>query len=202
MSEKKTEGCRCTTKLDGRARMTKPHHCDTPAHRQSSHHVTDDACSPTGPQSGASSHEDEALPDVAKIPFVPPVVTTSPSKSPSITGEAARQGRPTQKAPAEPDPTGNESGPRQHSRRDVIRRGSKLAFTAPIISTFYASQAYAANYSCYAEGHSCEGAEPCCGDLSCNGGECSPYCVETGDLCFTDADCCSSKCNNGTCRGN
>lgn len=184
----------------GMARMAKPHNYDASAHRQSSHHDTDDPCLQAAPQRGASSHQDEVLPDVAKLPFLPPVVTTTHVQDPHTTVVAAHQDRPTEKPPAKADPTGDERGPRLHSRREVIRRGSKLAFAAPIISTFYASQAYAANYSCYAEGHSCEGMEPCCGDLSCNGGECSPYCVETGDLCFTDADCCSSNCKNGKCK--
>lgn len=184
----------------GRARMTKPHNCDPSADRQSSRHDTDDQCSPTDPQRGATSQEDDVLPVVAKLPFVPPVVTTTQRQDPHTTVMDARQGRPTEKAPAESDPTGDDRGTRQHSRREVIRRGSKLAFSAPIISTFYASQAYAANYSCYGEGHACGGAEPCCGDLSCNGGECSPYCVSVGDPCFTDADCCSADCRVGSCQ--
>ena len=180
--------------------MTKPHNCNAPAHGQSSHHDTDDPGSQGGPQSGASSRQDEGLPDVAKLPFVPPVVTTTQLQDHQTAVVAAHLGRPTEKTPAKAGPTGDDRGTPLHSRRDVIRRGSKLAFTAPIISTFYASQAYAANYSCYAEGHSCGGAEPCCGDLSCNGGECSPYCVTAGDPCFTDADCCSADCRVGSCQ--
>lgn len=57
------------------------------------------------------------------------------------------------------------------SRREVVGRGVKLAFVAPVLSTFFASQAYAANYSCYPVGHACEppgqGAEDCCQGLSC-----------------------------------
>lgn len=87
------------------------------------------------------------------------------------------------------------------TRRNVLERGVKLAWIAPMVSTFYASEAYAANYSCYAEGHACEGAEPCCEGLSCNDGVCSEFCVEEGGLCFTDSDCCSSKCRSGSCRG-
>ena len=180
--------------------MATPHNCDSSGYRQTSDHNRDEPCSQTGSQGSTTSHQDEALPDVAKLPFVPPVVTTSPSKSPYITSEAARQGRRMEKTAADANPMGEERATPLHSRREVIRRGSKLAFAAPIISTFYASQAYAANYSCYAEGHSCQGAEPCCADLSCNGGECSPYCVIEGDPCFTDADCCSADCRLGSCQ--
>lgn len=64
--------------------------------------------------------------------------------------------------------------PQEPTRREVVRKGAKLAFAAPIISTFYASQAYAANYSCYALGHSCvipnvDNWEPCCPGLNCTG---------------------------------
>jgi hypothetical protein len=58
-----------------------------------------------------------------------------------------------------------------HSRRDVVRGGVKLVFVAPMLSTFLAERAYAANYSCYAQGHACvDGGpnnEPCCPGLSC-----------------------------------
>lgn len=65
------------------------------------------------------------------------------------------------------------------TRRDVVRRGVKLAFLAPVISTFFAHEAYAANYSCYPQGHACHNTgdfEPCCGTLVCNGnpGTCQP----------------------------
>ena len=54
------------------------------------------------------------------------------------------------------------------SRRDVVGRGVKLAFVAPLLSTFFAADAYAANYSCYLNGHVCTpilGAEPCCSGM-------------------------------------
>ena len=62
-------------------------------------------------------------------------------------------------------------------RRAVVRGGVKLVFVAPIVSTFFASQAYAANYSCYGVGHECLGdgtyedgnAEECCPGLECTG---------------------------------
>lgn len=57
------------------------------------------------------------------------------------------------------------------NRRSLVRQGVKLAFVAPIISTFFARDVYAANYSCYATGHACDGArqEACC-SASCNVG--------------------------------
>lgn len=67
------------------------------------------------------------------------------------------------------------------ARRQAIRQGLKLAFVAPVISTFYAREAYAASYSCYPAGHACEppGQNPpelCCPGLSCvavgQGGRC------------------------------
>lgn len=63
-------------------------------------------------------------------------------------------------------------------RRAVVRGGIKLAFAAPILSTFFASQAYAGNYSCYALGHQCvdggPNAEPCCAALTCQADGGSP----------------------------
>ncbi len=60
------------------------------------------------------------------------------------------------------------------TRREIVSKGAKLAFAAPIISTFWASQAYATNYSCYGVGHLCitptpENEEPCCPGLNCTG---------------------------------
>jgi len=61
------------------------------------------------------------------------------------------------------------------SRRDVVRAGVKLAFVAPVLSTFFARDAYAASYSCYPPLHACGGAgqEPCCSG-ACNLGQCPP----------------------------
>lgn len=74
-----------------------------------------------------------------------------------------------------PAPSTEPSGPPldNHSRRDVVRQGVKLAFVAPILSTFFARDAYAAGYSCYPAGQSCDGnsKEPCCGG-ACNLGVC------------------------------
>ncbi len=51
-----------------------------------------------------------------------------------------------------------------------MREGLKLAFVAPILSTFLAQQAYA-SYSCYPQGHACTngGGDPeeCCPTLTC-----------------------------------
>jgi hypothetical protein len=56
------------------------------------------------------------------------------------------------------------------SRRDLVRRGTKLAFVAPLLSSFLASEARAAhtNHSCYPVTHACPGAEPCCSGM-CGG---------------------------------
>lgn len=61
------------------------------------------------------------------------------------------------------------------TRRAVIQRGVKLAFVAPLLSTFFAKNAYAASYSCYPAGHACglPGQEPCCG-TPCTANVCPP----------------------------
>ncbi len=71
------------------------------------------------------------------------------------------------------------------SRRAVVRGGVKLAFVAPILSTFFASQAYAANYSCYPAGHTCDTVsegkrQQCCGAMTCKGPDTLP--VGPGDV--------------------
>ena len=59
------------------------------------------------------------------------------------------------------------------TRRDIIREGLKVAFVAPVVTTFFARDALAAgsNHSCYPALHECDkngiGAEPCCDGLSC-----------------------------------
>jgi len=58
------------------------------------------------------------------------------------------------------------------TRRGLVREGLKLAFVAPVLSTFFAREAYAANYSCYPVGHTCvppgqDAPEHCCPGLSC-----------------------------------
>ncbi len=70
-----------------------------------------------------------------------------------------------------PSPTQRQGG--GHSRREVVRTGVKLAFVAPVLSTFFAKDAYAAEYSCYGAGKACGGAgqEDCC-DGACNFGVC------------------------------
>jgi len=65
-----------------------------------------------------------------------------------------------------------------HSRRDVVRQGMKLAFVAPVLSTFFARDAVAAgsNHSCYPDGHACGGGgqqELCCSG-NCDSGTCAP----------------------------
>ena len=58
------------------------------------------------------------------------------------------------------------------SRRDMVRHGVKLAFVAPVMSTFFAGRAYAANYSCYPLDHGCDfdsetKRQACCDALVC-----------------------------------
>ncbi len=66
--------------------------------------------------------------------------------------------------------------PSGHTRREIVRKGAKLAFVAPVISTLFANQAWAqasGNLSCYPVGHACTTVpgdpEPCCPTLACNG---------------------------------
>jgi hypothetical protein len=57
------------------------------------------------------------------------------------------------------------------TRRGIVRAGIKLAFVAPVVSTFLAEDAMAvgSNHSCYPAGHACGGAtlESCCPGLTC-----------------------------------
>ncbi len=50
------------------------------------------------------------------------------------------------------------------SRRAVIKAGVKLAFTAPLLSTFFARDALAAGSvtSCYPDGQACGSNAACC----------------------------------------
>lgn len=66
------------------------------------------------------------------------------------------------------DPHGEDA--RRRDRRRFVRRGVKLVFVPPLITTFLASEARAAgsNHSCYPAGHTCAVAnEPCCPGLVC-----------------------------------
>ncbi len=74
--------------------------------------------------------------------------------------------------PVPPLPEETESGVLR-TRREVVRRGVKIAFVAPVISTFFAKDAYATSYSCYPAGQDCTA---------------SP-----------DEDCCNGPCNLGIC---
>ncbi len=58
---------------------------------------------------------------------------------------------------------------KQKSRREVVRAGIKLAFVAPVISTFFAQDAMAYVQSCYPLNHTCAAGtlEPCCNGLNC-----------------------------------
>lgn len=63
------------------------------------------------------------------------------------------------------------------TRRSVIREGVKLAFAAPVISTFLTDDALAYNQSCYPAAHACDAAselkrQACCGALTCVANTC------------------------------
>ena len=51
-----------------------------------------------------------------------------------------------------------------HTRREVVRAGVKLVFVAPVLSTFFASDALAAGSggSCYPNGQACGTNDACC----------------------------------------
>lgn len=72
----------------------------------------------------------------------------------------------------------SEQRARLRSRREVLRVGAKLAYIAPCVLTLTAQQAFAA--------------------ASNPSGICSTA-KNTGELCETDTDCCSRKCNLGVC---
>lgn len=65
------------------------------------------------------------------------------------------------------------------SRRDLLRRGAKLAYVAPVVLTLTAQEAF--------------------GGASVPSGACSTG-VQTGGLCNTDTDCCSGDCDLGVCQ--
>ncbi len=73
------------------------------------------------------------------------------------------------------DTARNPTGLTGQTRREIVRTGVKIAFAAPVLSTFFAADAYAARYSCYPIGHACGAAtEPCCGTACPGGGAYKP----------------------------
>lgn len=70
-------------------------------------------------------------------------------------------------------PTPHGAAASNCDRRDLLRRGVKLAFVAPMVLTFSARDAMAAgsNHSCYPAGQPCPGEEECCNG-PCNFGVC------------------------------
>jgi hypothetical protein len=69
----------------------------------------------------------------------------------------------------------------QVSRREAMRKGAKLVFVAPVLSTFFAHDAFAAGsrHSCYPAGHPCGVGhnEECCPGLTCEGVEPMKTCM-------------------------
>ena len=103
------------------------------------------------------------------------------------------------------------------SRRAVLRGGAtKLAFAAPVISTFFARPAYASNPvhpawsafgagGCKNVGYSCTTHANCCGggldNTKCLGRTCCFQSGKTG--CYRDTDCCdypAESCVAGMCQ--
>ncbi|MCH7591690.1 MAG: PqqD family protein [Planctomycetes bacterium] len=104
----------------------------------------------------------------------------------------------------------SRSASRLPSRRELLRGGTaKLIYTAPLISTFFASGACASGPSasaafgaggCKTVGYSCAAPPDCCvfpGDGLCSAGSC---CGFNGVACDSDADCCTPRtCDLGSC---
>ncbi|MBI4719434.1 MAG: hypothetical protein HY763_16685 [Planctomycetes bacterium] len=77
---------------------------------------------------------------------------------------------------------GRRAAPRgdaRHTRRHILKVGAKVAYVAPVVFTLSARQVFAA--------------------ASNPSGICSTA-KSTGELCETDADCCSQVCNLGLCN--
>ena len=97
------------------------------------------------------------------------------------------------------------------SRREVLCGGAtKIALAAPVISTFFATGAFASGPSasaawgaggCKNTGYSCAVKTDCCQvgaeDQDCDSSTC---CVDAGGPCGTDGDCCApNTCTLSTC---
>lgn len=112
---------------------------------------------------------------------------------------------------ARPEP--GETQPLRLSRRQLLECGVvKIVFVAPVISTFFASGAYASgpsasaafgaggcktvNYSCTVNADCCEGGTK----TACQEGTCCVQHNETG--CLVNTDCCNGPdvCNAGVCQ--
>ena len=107
-----------------------------------------------------------------------------------------------------PEPA-TQPASRLPSRRELLCGGTaKLIYTAPLISTFFASGACASGPSasaafgvdCKTVGYSCSNPPECCihpGNGLCTSGAC---CGFTGVACDDDADCCGARtCSSGSC---
>ena len=99
------------------------------------------------------------------------------------------------------------------SRREVLCGGAtKIILGAPIISTFFATGAYASGPSasaafgaagCKTIGYSCSTGSDCCIDADDAKCQSSTCCLKKGESpCDADADCCDgNSCTGGTCDG-
>jgi hypothetical protein len=82
----------------------------------------------------------------------------------------------TQGSPPQDGAGPTEAGIR---RRDVLEQGAKSAFLAPLVMTFFASQALAGSQMSVIS---------------------APLCIGPGGLCIKDSNCCSNSCTGGICN--
>ncbi len=89
--------------------------------------------------------------------------------------------RPESQRAGQPVPSPEPHPSSQVSRRELMRKGAKLVFVAPVLSTFFAHDAFAAGsrHSCYPAGHPCGVGhnEECCPGLTCEGVEPAKTCM-------------------------
>ncbi len=125
---------------------------------------------------------------------------------------------PSEKVVAPVNPTGDRSQPLRLSRRQLLAGGvGRLIIAAPVISTFFATGAYASEPGgsaafgaggCKTVGFSCVNNNDCCDggtDTACQdeGGPTKICCIQHNRPgCSTAEDCCNMGdiCNAGTCE--
>lgn len=105
------------------------------------------------------------------------------------------------------------------SRRELLTGGaSRLVLGAPVISSFFATGAYASGLSasgalgtdsggaCKNILYSCSNQNDCCNDVAARGcennaGPGKHCCIKIDDACASDEECCNNRsCTAGTCQ--